>query len=148
MQPGEQYIVDPKNGVGVRWYCIDPTAPANAGGDIGSYVWSLGEAEYGQVRFGSVLRLTMMAIRRFGEAAWEQNWVGLSNMDFGASGGAENGMCGVRMENFVGQMTARCRTEKPGPPAPMMTVSTLVSRLAMTSIRTLAMNHEYRFGSR
>ena len=26
MQPGEQYIVDPKNGVGVRWYCIDPTA--------------------------------------------------------------------------------------------------------------------------
>ena len=32
----------------------------------------------------------MMAIRRFGEASsGNKNWVGLSNMDFGASGGAE-----------------------------------------------------------
>ncbi|HAY64676.1 MAG TPA: hypothetical protein DCY36_01505, partial [Acidimicrobiaceae bacterium] len=42
MQPGEQYVVDPKNGVGLRWYCIDPTALANHGGDVGNYIRSLG----------------------------------------------------------------------------------------------------------
>lgn len=90
MQPGEQYIVDPKNGVGVRWYCIDPTALANAGGDIGSYVRSLGEAGVwaSQVWVGSQVDHdgnTTFWRSQFGN----KNWVGLSNMDFGASGGAE-----------------------------------------------------------
>ena len=90
MQPGEQYIVDPKNGVGVRWYCIDPTALANAGGDIGSYVRSLGEAGVwaSQVWVGSQVDHdgnTTFWRSQFGN----KNWVGLSNMDFGASGDAE-----------------------------------------------------------
>ena len=90
MQPGEQYIIDPKNGVGARWYCIDPTALANHGGDIGNYIRSLGEAGVwaSQLWIGSQVDHdgnTTFWRHQFGD----KNWVGLSNMDFGASGDAE-----------------------------------------------------------
>ena len=90
MQPGEQYIIDPKNGTGVRWYCIDPTALANHGGDIGNYIRSLGQAGVwaSQLWVGSQVDHdgnTTFWRHQFGN----KNWVGLSNMDFGASGGAE-----------------------------------------------------------
>ena len=90
MQPGEQYIIDPKNGVGLRWYCIDPTALANHGGDIGNYIRSLGQAGVwaSQLWIGSQVDHdgnTSFWRSQFGN----KNWVGLSNMDFGASGGAE-----------------------------------------------------------
>ena len=90
MQPGEQYIIDPKNGVGVRWYCIDPTALANHGGDIGNYIRSLGQsgAWASQLWIGSQVDHdgnTTFWRHQFGN----KNWVGLSDMDFGASGGAE-----------------------------------------------------------
>ena len=90
MQPGEQYIIDPKNGVGVRWYCIDPTALANHGGDIGNYIRSLGQAGVwaSQLWIGSQVDHdgnTTFWRSQFGN----KNWVGLSDMDFGASGGAE-----------------------------------------------------------
>ena len=83
-----------------------------------------------------------MAIRRFGEASsgTRTGWV-YQIWTLAPVEGQNKDMCGVRMENFDGQMTARCQTEKPEPRAPAMTVSTLVSRLAMMSIRTLAMNH-------
>lgn len=90
MQPGEQYVVDPKNGVGLRWYCIDPTALANHGGDVGNYIRSLGQAGVwaSQVWIGSQVDHdgnTTFWRHQFAN----KNWVGLSNMDFGASGGAE-----------------------------------------------------------
>ena len=89
MQPGEQYLIDPKNGVGLRWYCIDPTALANHGGDVGNYIRSLGQAGVwaSQVWIGSQIDHdgnTTFWRHQFAN----KNWVGLSNMDFGASGQA------------------------------------------------------------
>ena len=90
MEPGEQYIIDPKNGVGVRWYCIDPTALANHGGDIGNYIRSLGAAGVwaSQVWVGSSNDddgNTSFWRSQFGN----KNWTALSDMDFAASGDAE-----------------------------------------------------------
>ena len=89
MQPGEQYLIDPKNGVGLRWYCIDPTALTNHGGDVGNYIRSLGQAGVwaSQVWIGSQIDHdgnTTFWRHQFAN----KNWVGLSNMDFGASGQA------------------------------------------------------------
>jgi hypothetical protein len=90
MQPGEQYVIDPKNGVGIRWYCIDPTALANHGGDIGNYIRSLGAAGVwaSQVWVGSSNDddgNTSFWRSQFGN----KNWTALSDMDFAASGDAE-----------------------------------------------------------
>ena len=89
MQPGEQYLVDPKNGVGVRWYCIDPTALANHGGDIGNYIRSLGQNGVwaSQVWIGS--QIDHDGNTTFWRSQFaNKNWVSLDNMDFGASGTA------------------------------------------------------------
>ena len=83
MEKGEQYLIDPKDAVGLRWYCIDPTALANHGGDIGNYVRSLGEAGAwaSQNWVGQQIDHdgnTSFWYSQFGN----KNWVSLSNMDF------------------------------------------------------------------
>ncbi len=83
MEPGEQYLIDPNDGVGVRWYCIDPTALATAGGDVGDYIGSLGEAGVwaSQLWIGN-------NIDHDGNTSWwrsqfaNKNWTSLSNFDF------------------------------------------------------------------
>jgi uncharacterized delta-60 repeat protein len=44
IEQGEEYLIDPNAGVGVRWYCIDPSALTASGGDVGDHIRSLGEA--------------------------------------------------------------------------------------------------------
>ena len=44
IEQDEEYLIDPNEGVAVRWYCIDPTALTAAGGDVGDHIRSLGEA--------------------------------------------------------------------------------------------------------
>ena len=83
MEPGEQYLIDPNTGVGVRWYCIDPTALATAGGDVGDYIGSLGEAG----AWASQLWISNN-IDHDGNTSWwrsqfaNKNWTSLSNFDF------------------------------------------------------------------
>ena len=88
MEKGEQYLVDPMSGVAVRWYCIDPTALANHGGDIGNYIRSLGEAGV----WASQVWTAGTQIDHVGNTTFwrsqfgNKNWVSLDNMDFGAAG--------------------------------------------------------------
>ena len=44
MEQDEEYLIDPNDGVAVRWYCIDPSALTASGGDVGDHIRSLGEA--------------------------------------------------------------------------------------------------------
>ncbi|MFL3002529.1 MAG: hypothetical protein ACJZ4L_02365 [Candidatus Poriferisodalaceae bacterium] len=83
MEPGEQYLIDPRDAVGLRWYCIDPTALANHGGDIGNYIRSLNAAGVwaSQNWVGSQIDHdgnTSFWFSQFGN----KNWVSLSDMDF------------------------------------------------------------------
>ena len=83
MEKGEHYLVDPNNGTGVRWYCIDPTSLANHGGDIGNYIRSLGAAGVfaSQVWVGTSIDHdgnTSFWRSQFGN----KNWVSLSSLNF------------------------------------------------------------------
>jgi uncharacterized delta-60 repeat protein len=83
MEPGEQYLIDPRDAVGLRWYCIDPTALANHGGDIGNYIRSLNAAGVwaSQNWVGNQIDHdgnTSFWFSQFGN----KNWVSLSDMDF------------------------------------------------------------------
>ncbi len=85
MQKGEQYLVDPDNGAAVRWYCIDPTALANHGGDIGNYIRSLGAAGVWASQKWASNQIDHDGNTTFWRSQFgNKNWVGLSNMDFGA----------------------------------------------------------------
>ena len=86
MEPGEQYLIDPRDAVGVRWYCIDPTALANHGGDIGNYIRSLGQAGNWATQTWVGQQIDHDGNTTFWRSAFgNKNWVGLSNMDFGAN---------------------------------------------------------------
>jgi len=85
MQRGEQYLVDPDNGAAVRWYCIDPTALANHGGDIGNYIRSLGEAGVWASQKWASNQIDHDGNTAFWRSQFaNKNWVSLDNMDFGA----------------------------------------------------------------
>ena len=85
MEKGEQYLVDPDNGAAVRWYCIDPTALANHGGDIGNYIRSLGEAGVWASQKWASNQIDHDGNTSFWRSQFgNKNWVSLDNMDFGA----------------------------------------------------------------
>ena len=85
MQKGEQYLVDPDNGAAVRWYCIDPTALANHGGDIGNYIRSLGAAGVWASQKWASNQVDDDGNTTFWRSQFgNKNWVALSNMDFSA----------------------------------------------------------------
>ena len=44
IEQDEEYLIDPNDGVAVRWYCVDPSALTASGGDVGDHILSLGEA--------------------------------------------------------------------------------------------------------
>ncbi|HIF65318.1 MAG TPA: hypothetical protein EYQ34_01745 [Acidimicrobiia bacterium] len=89
MEKGEQYLVDPKNGVGVRWYCIDPTALANHGGDIGNYIRSLGQNGVWASQVWVGTQIDHDGNTTFWRSQFaNKNWVSLDNMNFGAAGTA------------------------------------------------------------
>jgi uncharacterized delta-60 repeat protein len=44
IEQDEEYLIDPNNGVAVRWYCVDPSALTASGDDVGDHIRSLGEA--------------------------------------------------------------------------------------------------------
>ena len=85
MEKGEQYLVDPDNGAAVRWYCIDPTALANHGGDIGNYIRSLGAAGVWASQKWASNQIDHDGNTTFWRSQFgNKNWVSLDNMDFGA----------------------------------------------------------------
>ena len=89
MEKGEQYLVDPNNGTAMRWYCIDPTALANHGGDIGNYIRSLGQNGVWASQVWVGTQIDHDGNTTFWRSQFaNKNWVSLDNMDFNTSNSA------------------------------------------------------------